>query len=123
MDCRPFQDPHQVLRTSRRSCRFSLAAKGKSEFVWSSKPMDGNRVCMSALSLLVSVIFVPPALRQESARQGSTVLRERLTKIAASFPGKVGIFVRNIETGEETGVNPNRSEERRVGKEGRHTGG
>ncbi|OLB28986.1 MAG: hypothetical protein AUH13_17635 [Acidobacteria bacterium 13_2_20CM_58_27] len=69
--------------------------------------MDGNRVCMSALSLLVSVIFVPPALRQESARQGSTVLRERLTKIAASFPGKVGIFVRNIETGEETGVNPN----------------
>src|SRR6266576_3695542 len=107
MDCRPFQDPHQVLRTSRRSCRLSLAAKGKSEFVWSSKPMDGNRVCMSALSLLVSVIFVPPALRQESARQGSTVLRERLTKIAASFPGKVGIFVRNIETDEETGVNPN----------------
>jgi beta-lactamase class A len=33
-------------------------------------------------------------------------LRERLTTIAASFPGKVGIFVRNIETGEEVGVNP-----------------
>lgn len=68
--------------------------------------MGGNRVRMPALFLLISLIFLPPSMSQESAVQSSTVLRERLTKITASFPGKVGIFVRNIDTGEETGVNP-----------------
>lgn len=33
------------------------------------------------------------------------VLRARLAEVAASFPGKVGVFVRNVETGAETGVN------------------
>jgi beta-lactamase class A len=68
--------------------------------------MGDNRVRVSALVLLVSMIFVPPAKSQELAHQNGTVLRDRLTKIASSFPGKVGIFVRNIETGEEAGLNP-----------------
>jgi beta-lactamase class A len=67
--------------------------------------MGGNRVRSSALFLLVGLIFLPVARSQESAPKGSAVLRERLAKITASFPGKVGIFVRNIETGEEAGVN------------------
>jgi len=69
--------------------------------------MGGNQVRSSALFLLVSFILLPVARSQESAPKGSAVLQERLAKIAASFPGKVGIFVRNIETGEETGVNSN----------------
>src|SRR5690242_4296447 len=106
MDCRPFRGPHQVLRTSRRSCRFSPAAKGKSEFVWSSRSMGHNRLRMSALLLLVNLLLFPTARGQVSAPQPPTVLRERLAKIATSFPGKVAIFVRNIETGEEAGVSP-----------------
>jgi beta-lactamase class A len=68
--------------------------------------MGRNRVRMSGLFLLVKLLLFPTARSQESAPQSGTVLRERLTKIAASFPGKVGIFVRNIETGEEAGVIP-----------------
>jgi beta-lactamase class A len=66
--------------------------------------MGHNRVRMSALFLVVSLLLFPTARGQESAPQSGTVLRERLTKIAAGFPGKVGIFVRNIETGEEASV-------------------
>ena len=66
--------------------------------------MGRNRVRMSALFLLVSLLLFPTARGQEPAPQSGTVLRERLTKIAASFPGKVGTFVRNIETGEEAGI-------------------
>lgn len=54
---------------------------------------------------LVSLLFAALAQGQEALHQSGSVLKERLIKIAASFPGKVGIFVRNIETGEETGVN------------------
>jgi beta-lactamase class A len=68
--------------------------------------MDHNRLRTSALFLLVNLLLFPTARGQVSAPQTATVLRERLTKIATSFPGKVGIFVRNIETGEEAGVSP-----------------
>jgi beta-lactamase class A len=33
------------------------------------------------------------------------VLRVRLAEVAATFPGRVGMFVRNVETGAETGIN------------------
>jgi beta-lactamase class A len=63
-----------------------------------------NGVRMSALFVLVNLLLFPTARGQVSAPQTVGVLRERLIKIAASFPGKVGILVRNIETGEEAGV-------------------
>lgn len=67
--------------------------------------MGGKGFDKFASSLLLSLIFLPLANAQESARPNSSVLQERLTKLAGSFPGKVGLFVRNIETGEEAGVN------------------
>jgi beta-lactamase class A len=39
-----------------------------------------------------------------AAQRNTPVLQQRLAAIAAGYPGKVGIFVRNIETGEETGL-------------------
>ena len=65
-----------------------------------SKPTRLFGLCFLVL------LFSPLANGQEQLSQRGSVLRERLTKIAASFPGKVGIFVRNIEAGEEVGVNP-----------------
>lgn len=57
------------------------------------------------LCFLAGLLLSPLTNGQEQWPQTRGVLRERLTKIAASFPGKVGIVVRNIETGEEAGVN------------------
>lgn len=67
--------------------------------------MRSKRGSLFGLFLLAGLLFSPPANGQERSPRSGSVLQERLTKIAATFPGKVGIFVRNIETGEETGVN------------------
>jgi len=42
---------------------------------------------------------------QESGAGKADVLTRRLSELAASFPGKVGIYVRNVETGAEASVN------------------
>jgi beta-lactamase class A len=56
--------------------------------------------------VLLACLFTPVGLEaQESAVRSDDVLRRRLEQLAASFPGKVGIFARNIETGAEAGVN------------------
>lgn len=67
--------------------------------------MMRNRFSFAVLLLLAGVLIPVLAKAQEPPRQGTDVLRRRLTGIAASFPGKVGIFVRNVETGAEAGVN------------------
>lgn len=67
--------------------------------------MRSKRCGLFRLCFLASLLFPPVANGQEQAPKSGSVLRERLTKITASFPGKVGLFVRNIETGEEAGVN------------------
>ncbi len=69
------------------------------------------KLMKSVLSSRISVFFltlvtVSAAAGQAPIAQRHTdVLQHRLEGIAASYPGKVGIFVRNIETGEETGLN------------------
>jgi beta-lactamase class A len=67
-------------------------------------------VVVGALLSAVSIGNGPRAVTNEYAdeesRAGNTdVLKARLSDVAASFPGKVGIFVRNVETGAEAGVN------------------
>lgn len=53
-----------------------------------------------------AVVLCLLGLVQAAAAQRNTpVLQQRLAAIAASYPGKVGVFVRNVETGEETGLN------------------
>jgi beta-lactamase class A len=57
--------------------------------------------------LLFSAVALsaPSALRaQSSGTSTPKVLQERLNELAASFPGKVGVYVRNVETGETVAV-------------------
>lgn len=42
---------------------------------------------------------------QESPVRSNDVIQRRLERLAASFPGKIGIFARDIETGAEGGFN------------------
>lgn len=67
--------------------------------------MCRKRIRSYALLLLTSLILSPLAMCQEQAVKSSIVLRERLDRIASSFPGKIGIFVRNLETNEDVGIN------------------
>src|SRR5262249_51057163 len=68
---------------------------------------------LASVSILGVVILVgnslEPTLAKESTQGAGAsnieTLRGRLGEIAASFPGKVGVFVRNVETGAETGWN------------------
>jgi|SRR5271170_230937 len=53
--------------------------------------------------LLLSVSTVSRA--QSPATSNPTVLQERLNELAASFPGKVGVYVRNVETGATVAIN------------------
>src|SRR5215469_12292977 len=101
----PFPDPHPVLRTSDKCCKSCRDAKDKWESGWSSRSMRSKPGGLVGLCFLASLLLSPLTNGQEQWPQARGVLRERLTKIAASFPGKVGIFVLNIETGAEAGVN------------------
>jgi beta-lactamase class A len=50
-------------------------------------------------------LLLPARLRSQSAEpQTPRMLQDRLNELAASFPGKVGIYVRNVETGETAAV-------------------
>ena len=59
-----------------------------------------------AITLLFALALLLPArLRSQSAEpQTPRMLQDRLYELAASFPGKVGIYVRNVETGETAAV-------------------
>jgi beta-lactamase class A len=62
----------------------------------------------TATSIFLAAVigwFAEAALGQAQTERNTAALRERLASISASFPGNVGIFVRNIETGEDTGIN------------------
>jgi beta-lactamase class A len=58
-------------------------------------------VFFSLLLLCVSV----PLLAQSGGTSNAAVLQERLQQLAASFPGKVGVYVRNVETGATVAIN------------------
>src|SRR5262249_35407264 len=92
---------HQRSPRCYRSCQ---GVKAKWESVWSSSLMCRKRIRSYALFLLTSLILSPLAKCQEQALKSSVVLRERLNRIASSFPGKIGMFVRNLETNEEVGI-------------------
>jgi beta-lactamase class A len=67
--------------------------------------MNWNRLPLSAGLLTGGLCLAALAAAQQAPVRSTEVLRQRLAGVAASFPGKVGIFVRNIETGAEAGVN------------------
>src|SRR5215813_7032655 len=71
--------------------------------------MNGMQRVVAGL-LVVGISAATAAGTRREAADGESrgdigVLRGRLAEIAASFPGKVGVLVRNVETGVETGVN------------------
>ena len=55
--------------------------------------------------LVASLLLSSVTASQEKPGSRNDVLTKRLSELAASFPGKVGIFVRNVETGAEAGIN------------------
>lgn len=67
--------------------------------------MMSNRIRLSMALLTCSLALASLAAGQEASVRGTDLLKQRLNELAASFPGKVGIFVRNVETGAEVGVN------------------
>jgi beta-lactamase class A len=67
--------------------------------------MNSRQVSVALCVVLGSLLPVV-SYGQRSANR-SEVLQKRLEEVAASFPGKVGIFIRNMETGAEAGVNAN----------------
>ena len=66
-----------------------------------------ERFRLCEMSLLVCFLAPAYVWAQQSPVRVKDVLQRRLEQLASSFPGKVGIFVRNIETGAEAGVNTN----------------
>ena len=61
---------------------------------------------LCAISIRNATAAVANEYAREESRAGNTqVLKQRLSDVAASFPGRVGVFVRNVETGAESGVN------------------
>src|SRR5215472_4520284 len=56
------------------------------------------------LCLLLGLLS-PAVMYGQTSPSRSEVLQKRLAEVAASFPGKVGVFVRNVETGAEAGLN------------------
>jgi len=61
-----------------------------------------------ALRLVVTIALaiVPLTVRaQTAASVKAEGLQKRLNEIAASFPGKVGVYVKNVETGAEAAIN------------------
>ncbi|MGB6835291.1 MAG: hypothetical protein WBE24_17665, partial [Candidatus Acidiferrum sp.] len=59
-----------------------------------------------ATFLFSALVLSAPAISR--AQSGGTAnpkaLQQRLNELAASFPGKVGVYVRNVETGETATV-------------------
>ena len=60
---------------------------------------------VSALLCVAFALLLPAVTHGQTSATRSEVLQKRLAEVAASFPGKVGVFVRNVETGAEAGVN------------------
>jgi hypothetical protein len=67
--------------------------------------MMRNRIRVSTALLTGSLLLAGVAAGQDVPVRSTEVLKQRLAQLAASFPGKVGIFVRNVETGTEVGIN------------------
>jgi beta-lactamase class A len=92
---------------ARRDARSSDAA-----FVAADAEMSERRVEMirrisfiRAVALPLALALWPSVLRgQGAAAPQAEILRERLQAMAAEFPGKAGIFVRNVETGAEVAI-------------------
>jgi len=67
--------------------------------------MTGRTHLAASVSLVLALAVWPATLRgQGTAVPQAEVLQHRLQTMAAAFPGKVGIFVRNVETGAEVSI-------------------
>jgi len=58
----------------------------------------GNAVASTFLSFVLAGA-VPVLQAQSPAASNPKILQDRLSELAASFPGKVGVYIRNVETG------------------------
>ena len=58
------------------------------------------------ISCLLLLLTLPGVSRAQSAATSApSALQERLKQLAATFPGKVGLYVRNVETGATVAIN------------------
>jgi beta-lactamase class A len=86
-----------------------LFGEGTLGFGWGGKTVNRMRKVIAG-SIVAALVAMTPGktLGQTTAaetRAGNIeVLRQRLSELAASFPGKVGVFVRNVETGAEVAL-------------------
>jgi beta-lactamase class A len=64
-----------------------------------------KRYRFSVTSILLFVLSPAILHGQALSAPNTEVLQRRLQHLAAGFPGKVGILVRNIETGAQVGIN------------------
>ncbi|MGA2098221.1 MAG: serine hydrolase [Candidatus Acidiferrum sp.] len=65
------------------------------------------RKTAAAISCLLLFLSLPPASSAQAAATSTpAALQERLSELAATFPGKVGFYVRNVETGATVAINP-----------------
>lgn len=55
--------------------------------------------------LLIAALMPATLLGQTPPTHTPSVLEQRLTALAATFPGKAGVSVRNLDTNEEAGIN------------------
>src|SRR5271155_4607015 len=66
-------------------------------------PARKATITISCLLLLLTLSGVSRA--QSAATSTPSALQERLNELAATFPGKVGLYVRNVETGATVAIN------------------
>jgi beta-lactamase class A len=64
--------------------------------------LKGHVMASAALGLLLSLS--PAMLHAQGGAAHAGVLEQRLQGLTSEFPGKVGIFVRNVETGAEVSI-------------------
>lgn len=65
------------------------------------------RKTQRVVQLLLTVCVLAASI-SAFAENGASKLDARIAEIAANFPGTVGVYARNLETGEEAALNPDR---------------
>lgn len=61
--------------------------------------------CGILLFVCFSTAAAPVTAQESPLAKSTSILQVRLEQLARSFPGKIGIFARNVETGAEVGFN------------------
>jgi len=65
--------------------------------------MGSGRFCRAILAVLVAIFMARTSSVAEKDNEGVRRLQARVTQLSRSFPGTIGVYTRNIESGEEIG--------------------